>query len=145
MTTPPLEPFTFFIDRCLGGKSLAQALRNLNIAVEVHDDHFAKNALDVDWLPAVGARGWIVLTKDGRIGKRTLERMAVANANVKMFVLASQNLSGADTVAAFTKAVATMQRFTRDNPAPFIAKVYRDGRVSGWKSADELREEFFGL
>ena len=143
--TSSSEVATFFIDRCLGRKKLAQALRDLNLTVEIHDDHFAKDAPDVDWLPEIGRRGWIVLTKDERIGKRTLERLAVASANVKMFVLTSQNLSGADTVAAFTQAMTSMQNFARENPAPFIAKIYRDGRVSAWRNCQVLREELEGL
>jgi hypothetical protein len=54
----------------LGGKRIAEVLRNAGISVEIHDGHFDKGAQDVDWLPDVGRRGWIVLTKDARIGKR---------------------------------------------------------------------------
>jgi uncharacterized protein with PIN domain len=95
------EPITFFIDRCLGSKRIAEALRNAGITVEIHSDHFDPSAEDVDWLPEVGKRGWIVLTKDANIGKRTLEKIAVARAEIKMITLASQNLSGADMVAIF--------------------------------------------
>jgi GTP-binding protein EngB required for normal cell division len=45
--------------------------------------------LNVDWLPQVGGKGWIVLTKDDKISKNQLERIAVACAQIKMFVLAS--------------------------------------------------------
>ena len=55
---------TFFIDRCLGKKYIAQVLIDSGIAVEIHDDHFSQNVEDVDWLPEVGKRGWVVLTKD---------------------------------------------------------------------------------
>lgn len=141
MTPAASQTTIFFIDRCLGRKKLAQALRALNLTVEIHDDHFAKDALDIDWLPEVGCQGWIVLTKDERIGKRTIERLAVASANVKMFVLTSQNLSGADTISAFIKAMTAMKSFARENPSPFIAKIYRDGRVSAWKNYQTLQEE----
>ena len=140
MSTPSSQTVTFFIDRCLG-KKLAKVLRAQGLIVEIHDDHFAKDAQDVDWLPGVGQRGWVVLTKDERIAKRSLERIAVASAGIKMFVLVSQNLSGADTATAFTKAITALQQFIRDNPAPFIAKVYRDGSVSNWKDQQALMEE----
>ncbi|MEO0537563.1 MAG: hypothetical protein AAF215_27345 [Cyanobacteria bacterium P01_A01_bin.123] len=131
----------FFIDRCLGSVQLASALRSSGITVEIHDDHFAPSAQDEDWLPEVGKQGWIVLTKDARIAKRTTERIAVANAGVKMFVLVSQNLAGEDTVNVFLAAFSKMQAFARENPAPFIAKVYRDGTVDEWKNHGELLAE----
>jgi hypothetical protein len=96
-----LQATTFFIDRCLGTKAIVEALREINVSVEIHDAHFMQGALDVDWLPEVGNRGWVILTKDARIGKNQIERMAVASANIRMFVLASQNLSGSDMADAF--------------------------------------------
>lgn len=131
----------FFIDRCLGSVSLANALRESGITVEIHDDHFPQSAQDEDWLPQVGEWGWIVLTKDAHIGKRTSERLAVASANIKMFVLASQNLSGQDMIDVFRKAFPAMREFARKNSAPFIAKVYRNGQVQEWKDQEELLEE----
>lgn len=41
---------TFYIDRCLG-KSVAAALRAAGADVRVHDDHFAQDARDEDWIP----------------------------------------------------------------------------------------------
>lgn len=140
MSSPSSQTTTFFIDRCLG-KKLATVLRAQGYTVELHDSHFAKDAKDVDWLPIVGQRGWVVLTKDERIAKRFLERLAVASAGVKMFVLVSQNLSGTDTAAAFTKAIPAMQQFLQTNPAPFIAKVYQDGDISSWKDHQALLDE----
>ena len=140
MTARSPETITFFIDRCLG-KKLASVLREQDISVEIHDDHFAKDAVDVDWLPNVGKRGWVVLTKDERIAKRNLERLAVASARIKMFVLVSQNLSGNDMAAAFLKAIPAMEQFIKTLSTPFIAKVYRDGRVETWKTPQELLDE----
>lgn len=140
MSEASSQDFTFFVDRCLG-KKLATVLKAQGLTVEIHDRHFDKNAKDIDWLPTVGQRGWVVLTKDERIAKRSLERLAVASAGVRMFVLVSQNLLGADTAAAFTKAIAAMQQFLQTHPAPFIAKVYRDGSIAGWKEHSELLTE----
>ncbi len=61
------QSITFFIDRCLGKKSILDILRVAGISVEIHDNHFDKGALDVDWLPQVGEKGWIVLTKDDKV------------------------------------------------------------------------------
>lgn len=141
MTTGQSQEIRFFIDRCLGSKRIVTALKSSGIAVEIHDDHFAKDAQDVDWLPEVGKRGWVILTKDARIGKNHLERMAVTNAGISMFTLASQNLSGQEMADIFLKSITKMQEFVRQHPAPFIAKVYRNGRVEMWKDAQTLLDE----
>ena len=135
------QSITFFVDRCLGSKSIVEILQSTGINIEIHDKHFDKGAQDVDWLPEVGKRGWVVLTKDANIGKHTLERIAVTRAQIKMFVLASQSLSGTDMAAIFLKAIVAMQEFVREHPAPFIAKIYRDGKILMWKDKQMLEEE----
>jgi predicted nuclease of predicted toxin-antitoxin system len=131
----------FFIDRCLGNKLIVETLRTAGVSVEIHDDHFGKNTQDVDWIPEIGRRGWIILTKDARIGKNQIERLAVADARVRMFVLVSQNLSGADMANIFVTAIPTMENFIAYNLAPFIAKVERDGKVKAWKKDLDLMTE----
>jgi hypothetical protein len=58
-----VEPYTFFVDRSLGGAFVAGALREAGHAVVAHDDEFEADARDVEWLQAVGKRGWVVLTR----------------------------------------------------------------------------------
>lgn len=135
------QPITFFIDRCLGNRCIAQTLRNSGVTVKIHDEYFSKGAEDVAWLPEVGKRGWVVLTKDGRISSNLLERIAVARAHIKMFIFASQSVSGADMSAILLKAIVPMQVFVREHPAPFIAKIYRDSRIAIWKDQKMLLEE----
>ena len=139
MSSP--SSITFFIDRCLGSKRIVAALREAGLTVESHDDNFATDAQDVDWLPIVGERGWIVLTKDANIDRRPLERMAVARSGVCLFILASQNLSGNDMIDILTKAIVPIQNLVRKHPAPFIAKIYRDSRVEIWRDREALSEE----
>jgi 5S rRNA maturation endonuclease (ribonuclease M5) len=135
------ELTTFFIDRCLGNKLIVETLRSAGVNVEIHDDHFGKNTQDVDWIPEIGKRGWVILTKDARIGKNKIERLAVADARVRMFVLVSQNLSGADMANILLKAIPEMQKFILKNIAPFIAKVDRDSKVKVWKDNLALLSE----
>ncbi len=135
------EYITFFIDRCLGNKLIVETLRTAGVNVEIHDDHFGKNTQDVDWIPEIGKRGWIILTKDARIGKNQMERLAIADAGVRMFVLVSQNLSGADMANIFLKAIPEMEKFSLKNIAPFIAKVDRDSKVKVWKDNIDLLSE----
>jgi hypothetical protein len=102
-SSKPLEPLVFFLDRSLGKKKIADALRQTGERVEVHDDHFPPDAKDVDWLSNVGAREWIVLTKDNRIRYRTLERNALMQAGVKAFILTGTDLRGEEMAQIFIK------------------------------------------
>ena len=61
-SSKPLDEIVFFIDRSLGRKAVANALRNAGARVEVHDDHLLQDAKDEEWLQYVGARNWVVLT-----------------------------------------------------------------------------------
>ena len=140
MKTGQNREITFFVDRCLG-KLIVKTLRNAGISVKAHDDHFPKNALDIDWLPEVGKRGRVIITKDARIGRNQTERLAVTNANIKMFTLASQNLTGKEMANIFIKSITNMQEFVRNHNSPFIAKVYRDNKVKMWKDSSTLLDE----
>ena len=126
----PPESIVFFIDRSLGRKIVAQALRDVGERVEIHDDHFAPDAKDELWLVEVGSRGWIVLTKDDRIRYRVTERTALAVAKVKAFVLTSTQLQGSEMADAFIKALPRIKRLLAKHRAPFLGRVSRHGKVS---------------
>ena len=128
----------FFIDRALGRKAVADALRRAGAKVEIHDKHFSPKALDVEWLPIIGAREWLILTKDDGIGRRVLEQLAVAQSGARVFVLSSGNLTGREMGEVFVAALSKMQRFAQSNPQPFIAKVHQPGRVRRWQSNKQL-------
>jgi hypothetical protein len=59
---------------------VAEALRAAGCTVEIHDRHFAQDAKDAEWLPEVGRRGWVVLTKDRHIRTRQSELIKLAFA-----------------------------------------------------------------
>jgi hypothetical protein len=139
MTQP--KTITFFIDRCLGGRIIVEKLRNAGISVEVHHEHFPDDAPDVYWLPEVGKKGWIVLTKDKNIGKNLMERFAVTRANIRLFTFASQSLSGEDMATILLNVIVKMQEFVRKHSEPFIAKIYRDGKIEMWKDNEMLINE----
>jgi len=128
-SSKPLEPLVFFLDRSLGKKKIADALRQAGERVEVHDDHFPPDAKDVDWLSTVGNSGWIVFTKDDRIRYRTLERLALTQAGVRAFILTGKDLRGEEMAQIFIKALAKIKRFIAKHAPPFIAKVTKGGAV----------------
>jgi predicted nuclease of predicted toxin-antitoxin system len=126
---PPDEP-AFFLDRSLGKKRVALALRQAGATLHIHDDHFPPHAKDEDWLAEAGRRGWIVLTKDHRIRYRHVEQLALMKAGVAAFILTSGDLQGEEMAQIFVKALPRIKRFLRKHTKPFIAKIARNGSVS---------------
>jgi len=104
-------------------------LRDAGLTVELHYDRFPQDALDEEWLTEVGRRRWCVVTRDDRIRYRRLESQAVRNAKVAMFVIVSKNPTGPQTAEVILKALGRIGRFISSHRRPFIAKIYRDGRV----------------
>lgn len=123
----PPERIVVFVDRSLGRGYVADALRAAGVDVVLHDDHFDQHTLDVEWLPAVASRGWIVLTKDKRIRFRSSERRALVNSGARMFVLVSGNARGEELASWIRRHLARMLDLALHEPAPFIAAVNRSG------------------
>jgi predicted nuclease of predicted toxin-antitoxin system len=121
------EPLVFFLDRSLGKKKVAQALRQAGAVVEVHADHFPSDARDEDWLQVVGSRGWIVLTKDERIRYRPNERRALLRAGVRAFILTGRNLTGEEMGEVFVASLRRMTKLVHQRRGAFIAAVTRAG------------------
>ena len=130
MSPQPLTSVTFFIDHSLGGKLIAGRLRDLGAQVEILADHFPTDTADVEWLNAVGEKGWIVLSKDGRIRRDTVERAALKFAGVRAFFLTQQGLTGAEMAEIFANALPGMVSRAHSQPAPFIYTLSRGGEFS---------------
>jgi hypothetical protein len=133
-----LAAVTFFIDRAIGKKHVPAALRDFGAKIEVHADWFAPDAPDVEWLPIVSQKGWIVITKDERIGRNPLELMAIAEFHARVFIFVSGNLKRQQMADALVHAVTKMIKISQSNKAPFIAKVYRDSTVKLWRKQSQL-------
>lgn len=125
-----VEPFTFFVDRSLGGAVVAAAVRASGHDVVVHDDVFAPDARDVDWLQVVGARRWVVLTKDAHIRTNALERGALLSSNVAAFMLGRGDMAGPRMASVFVTALPRIVKAVRRWEAPMIATVTASGSVS---------------
>ena len=134
----------FFVDRSLGGKLIVEALRAAGAQVVVHDDVFAQNSPDVDWLAEAGRKGWVVLTKDGAIRHNPHERDMYRSARLRVFTLARQNLSGLDMAAVFVKALPGMQSRAETIEPPFVFSISRGGDFKrlDWFDMRPLRSAF---
>lgn len=91
-------------------------------------EHF-QGQVDVDWLPEVGARQWVLLTKDQGIRRRQLEVDAILNAGVKAFVLTSGGLARETMAALWLRAMRKIRRICQQR-GPFIYKLTSSGAIT---------------
>ncbi|MBI5510418.1 MAG: hypothetical protein HY903_16805 [Deltaproteobacteria bacterium] len=117
------------VDRSLGGRVVAQALRQRGEKVIVHDDVFTQDAFDEVWLTRAGTEGWIVLSKDRRIRYRANEHAALKAAKVRAFVLTGGNMPGEAMAQAFVEALPRMKELAATRTPPFLATVRAGGHV----------------
>lgn len=124
---------------------MASALRALGATVQLHADLFPADAKDPEWLPQVGAKGWVVLTRDKHILTRPLEVIALLRANTHVFILKSrQELNGTQMAAAFVRAFPHICRLIQSHSPPFMARVTRTGdvkEIEGYKQLQQRLEK----
>lgn len=120
----------FFVDRSLGGKKVVDALRAAGASVIVHDDVFAQDTQDVDWLAEAGRRDWVVLTKDSAIRRNPHEKAMYQHAGVRVFALTRKDLSGQEMADIFVAALPGMRRRAIEIMPHFIFSISRGGDFS---------------
>ncbi len=122
-----LASLTFFLDYQIGRYTVADALRAAGARVEVHIDHFPQAAPDVEWIPEVGKRGWVLITKDKNIRRNPLERAAYENAQLRGFVLTGTDMSGKETADLLVACLSGMVRKAAGRPGPLLFAISRTG------------------
>ncbi len=103
----------------------------MTIHIQDELDDLPRELSDVEWASTVAGHGWVAVTRDKRIRYRSAEKQAIADAGLALFVLASRrNLSRREIVDVVAAAAPNMADFMAAYPPPFIASIYRDGKIS---------------
>lgn len=122
-----LASLTFFLDYQIGRYLVAEALRAAGARVEVHIDHFEQAAPDVEWIPEVARREWVLITKDENIRRNPLERAAYEHARLRGFVVTGKDMSGRDLATLLIRCLPGMVRRAAGRPGPFLFTISRGG------------------
>ena len=104
-------------------------LRSHGHAAHVQRDTFGTGTQDVEWLPKVGARRWVLITKDKQIRRREIELRALRQAGVRAFVLTAGGLTGRDQARVLQSALPAMIRLLRRRATAFVARITAGSRV----------------
>lgn len=104
-------------------------------------DTFGTGTRDADWLPHVGARGWILVTKDKNIRKREIELRALREAHVRSFVLTAHGMRGEDQARVVKEALPAMLRLLRRRADHFVARITAESNVEKIQFEKYIRDE----
>jgi hypothetical protein len=125
-----LDDFSLFLDENLSKcKPILESLTANNVLHERYHDYFKPGTDDDVWLPFVGDRSWIVLTKDKRNRYNQLEKAAIRRYKVAEFYFGSGNMSGAEMAAALMAALPEIKRICEREDLPFIGSIPKSGKV----------------
>jgi hypothetical protein len=109
-------------------------IREAGLNVETLTSHFHAGTSDVHWIPVVARREWVVLTHDLNMRYNASERDTIMHSQSRVIVIRSGS-TRADMAQIFLNLREQIIDFLRQNPAPFIARLYRD-RIEMWLSLD---------
>jgi hypothetical protein len=130
-----LDPFTIFLDENHSRtKAILQVLaEDLDPKEKVIragvDIGFPSGMLDENWLPIVGRNGWIVVSTDSRIWRRSVLREVLFRHGVRGFFFTENNLRGEVRAAMLRSALPEMRDIVLNNPPPFAASLTVEGHA----------------
>jgi PIN like domain len=119
------EPFTFFVDECLGRHVVPDAVRGALLPLEQLVTR-PQGTLDETWLEEAGEQ-WICLTKDHALRRRPGEIEAIRRVGAGIFLLGEA--SGAEQARRILAALPIVRRVARTHDLAFIARIQPDGRI----------------
>lgn len=122
------EPFTFFVDECLG-HGLAEVLRtSIDLAQGEKLEEPEPATPDEVWLPKAGARGWLCLSKDRRMTSVPNQLDAIKVHRVGLVTVGDG--SGAQIRALVVSSLPVIRRVARRFGVGFIAHIRSGGEIS---------------
>lgn len=124
-----LPNYTYYLDECLGGDTIANILITAGLTIEPHHKHFTRGTKDEDWLPIIGKRGWILLTQDKGIRRRRVEILAIRENNVCAFVVAAKGLQGKEIGELIAGSITKIERILKKNHPPIVATILKGSVV----------------
>ena len=122
-----LASLTFFLDHQIGRYQVAEALRAAGAKVEVHLDHFPGNTPDIDWIPEVARRAWVLITKDQNIRRNPLERAAYESAKLRGFVATGKDMNAKELGDLLVRCLPGMVRRASGRKGPLLFTISRTG------------------
>lgn len=95
------------------------------------DAHFDVDCPDEEWIPEVGRRGWVAVTRDKKIRGKRRTRDVVAGSQLRLFVFnQAADMNRLDLLEALTRHWRKMLEFSAENDPPAIITISKTGEFS---------------
>ena len=82
---------------------------------------------DVEWIPEVARRDWVLITKDQNIRRNPLERAAYRAARLRGFVVTGKDMNAKELGELLVRCLAGMTRRTAGRHGPMLFTISRGG------------------
>ena len=115
-----LENSTFYLDESIYSHVLAKRIRASGSSAQHPGGAFPFGTQDSDWLAECGKKGWIVLMRDKRVRRRSLERAAPVRARVGAFVLIAGQATASQTADTIERLLPKFANIFVSEPRPLL-------------------------
>ncbi|MBI5868192.1 MAG: DUF5615 family PIN-like protein [candidate division Zixibacteria bacterium] len=116
----------FFLDNNLG-RQLADGMHAFGEDVTHILDHFKPDSRDTDWLPIVGEKQWILITRDERIRYNPLEKAELVSNGVGAFFLGGKNRSRCELIQQLVRNWPRIKELAGATKRPFAFRIPPSG------------------
>lgn len=118
----------FFLDRGLGSRVVAQALRQAGWKLETMDERYgadqSQKIQDTQWIEEATLAGDVLLCKDLAIARNSLEAQAVYMTSARVFALSSASVTGPDMARWYLANEARIVRVALRANGPYVMAIH---------------------
>lgn len=93
------------------------------------EEEFPSGTEDECWIPTIGRNGWILLSADSHLWRRSVLRESLFRHGVRAFIFTENYLRGEARAEVLRKALPEMREVVKDNPPPFVASLTIEGHA----------------
>lgn len=129
-----------FLDRSVGTKKIAFALRALGVDVETIQDRYGAQSgtiQDIRWIEDATTSGRILVGADKRIRYRSLERLAICQHRAKCFTFPRGDLTAEEMIRRISLHLEEISQIARQ-PGPFVVHLGSERIVTMSLDCDDL-------
>jgi hypothetical protein len=126
-----VSAFRLFLDRSIGTRRIATALRGESLNVETIADRYGPaniHVRDEQWIAEASSAGRLLVSADKRIRYRPLEREAICAHSARCFTFAAGDLTSDQMIALFLRHLPEIQAVAAQ-PGPYVYHITRDRLV----------------
>jgi len=126
-----VTPLLIFLDRSVGTRRIASALRAADLDIETIADRYGAANIhvpDEQWIAEASADGRLLLSADKRIRYRPRERLAICEHGARCLTFAAGDLTAEQMIDLFLHHLPRV-RAVAEHAGPYVYHLTRDRMV----------------